>query len=387
MTAEDGYRLWLRYEPVADAARLAQARALCASVYMPATTPTLAAARNELARGLAGMLGAAFFTETVAEATLIVGTPLGALGRRNEDIQDESPFFRLFWMTTDAFVIDSVPVGARRALAISSFTDAGVLYGVFHFLRHLQTGRPLDAIDAASGPRIGLRMLDHWDNLDGSIERGYAGRSLWRLGRAAGHRVAALRDYARANASIGINARRAEQRQRQRADPDAGYLRKVAALADVFRPYGIRVFLSARFSAPIEIGGAATADPLDPAVAAWWREKVDEIYALIPDFGGFLVKANSEGQPGPQDYGRTHADGANMLADALAPHGGVVIWRAFVYKADVDRGSRQAGVRRVRAARRHVPAEREAAGEERPDRLPAARAVPPAVRRDAAHAD
>jgi len=335
VTPEDGYRLWLRYEPVADAARLAQARALCASVYMPATTPTLAAARNELARGLAGMLGAAFFTETVAEATLIVGTPLGALGRRNEDIHDESPFFRLFWMTTDAFVIDSVPVGARRALAISSFTDAGVLYGVFHFLRHLQTGRPLDAIDAASGPRIGLRMLDHWDNLDGSIERGYAGRSLWRWDELPDTVSPRIRDYARANASIGINAVALNNVNASAQILTPATLRKVAALADVFRPWGIRVFLSARWSAPKELGGAATADPRDMAVAAWWREKVDEIYALVPDFGGFLVKANSEGQPGPQDYGRTHADGANMLADALAPHKGVVIWRAFVYKADV----------------------------------------------------
>ena len=238
-------------------------------------------------------------------------------------------------MTTDAFVIDSVPVGARRALAISSLTDAGVLYGVFHFLRHLQTGQPLDAIDAASGPRIGLRMLDHWDNLDGSIERGYAGRSLWRWDELPDTVSPRMRDYARANASIGINAVALNNVNASAQILTPAYLRKVAALADVFRPWGIRVFLSARWSAPIELGGAATADPRDAAVAAWWRAKVDEIYALIPDFGGFLVKANSEGQPGPQDYGRTHADGANMLADALAPHKGVVIWRAFVYKADV----------------------------------------------------
>ena len=154
----------------------------------------------------------------------------------------------------------------------------------------------------------------------------------------------------------------------------------------VFRPYGIRVYLSANFAAPTTLGGLPTADPLDPAVARWWREKADEIYRLIPDFGGFLVKANCEGQPGPQDYKRTHADGANMLADAVGPHGGIVMWRAFVYDAERRPRPRQARLPRVRAARRPVPRQRARAGEERPARLPAARAVQPAVRRDAAHA-
>ena len=161
-------------------------------------------------------------------------------------------------------------------------------------------------------------MLDHWDNLDGSIERGYAGRSLWRWDELPDdRRRRACADYARANASIGINAVALNNVNASAQILTPANLRKVAALADVFRPWGIRVFLSARWSAPIELGGVATADPRDAGVAAWWRAKVDEIYALIPDFGGFLVKANSEGQPGPQDYGRTHADGANMLADAL----------------------------------------------------------------------
>ena len=337
---DDGYRLWLRYEPIADPARLAEARRECASIFMPATSPTLAAARDELARGLRGLLGgdapdAVRFCDTAADATLIVGTPLGAFGLRNEDIGDASPLFSLFWMTTDGFVIDHLPVGARRALAISSLSDAGVLYGVFHLLRHLQTGKPFAALPGADGPRIGLRMLDHWDNLDGSIERGYAGRSLWRWNALPEAVSPRLHDYARANASIGINAVALNNvnASAQILTPD--YLRKVAALADTFRPWGIRTFLSARWSAPIELGGLASADPLDDGVAAWWRAKAAEIYALIPDFGGFLIKANSEGQPGPQDYGRTHADGANVLADAVAPHNGVVIWRAFVYKADV----------------------------------------------------
>jgi alpha-glucuronidase len=188
---------------------------------------------------------------------------------------------------------------------------------------------------------VRLRVLDHWDNLDGSIERGYAGRSLWdwrALPNAPGPR---LRDYARANASVGINGSVLNNVNARSEVLGGEHLRKVAALADVFRAYGVRVYLSARFSAPIELGRLKTADPLDPDVAAWWKAKADEIYSLIPDFGGFLIKASSEGQPGPHTYGRTHADGANTLAAALAPHGGVVMWRAFVYdpKPGTDRAA------------------------------------------------
>jgi alpha-glucuronidase len=173
-------------------------------------------------------------------------------------------------------------------------------------------------------------MLDHWDNLDRTVERGYAGRSLWNWDQlpAVDSR---LIDYARANASIGVNGVALNNVNADARILTPEYLRKVAAIADAWRPYGIRIYLSARFSAPKEIGGLSTADPLDPRVRDWWRTKVDEIYRLIPDFGGFVVKANAEGQPGPQTYGRTHADGANMLADALAPHHGTVFWRAFVY--------------------------------------------------------
>jgi alpha-glucuronidase len=187
-------------------------------------------------------------------------------------------------------------------------------------------------------PALPLRLLDHWDNLDGFIERGYAGRSLWNwrsLPQQIGQRYV---DYARADASVGINGAVLNNVNANAQILTPVYLRKVRALADTFRPWGVRVYLSAKFTAPIEIGGLKTADPLDPAVRAWWRAKADEIYRSIPDFGGFLVKANSEGQPGPQDYHRTHADGANMLAEALRPHGGIVIWRAFVYSSsDQDR--------------------------------------------------
>ena len=191
------------------------------------------------------------------------------------------------------------------------------------------------ASPSAALPNVKIRVLNHWDNLDRTVERGYAGQSLWDWSALPDSVSRLYTDYARANASIGINGTVLTNVNANARVLTREYLEKVAALANVFRPYGIKVYLTARFSAPVEIGGLATADPLQPEVIAWWKAKADEIYALIPDFGGFLVKANSEGQPGPQNYGRTHADGANLLADAIAPHGGIVMWRAFVYDKDV----------------------------------------------------
>ena len=233
----------------------------------------------------------------------------------------------------EGFVIRALPVrgGGRHVIVVAANRDIGVLYGVFHLLRLLQTEEPLAALDVVSTPRYGLRLLNHWDNLDGTVERGYAGASLWEWARLPDSISPQYRDYARANASIGINGTVLTNVNANARILTPAYLVKVAALARVFRPYGIKVYLTARFSAPIEIGGLTTADPLDARVRAWWAAKSNEIYRAIPDFGGFVVKANSEGQPGPQDYHRSHADGANMLADALAPHGGMVMWRAFVY--------------------------------------------------------
>jgi alpha-glucuronidase len=177
-------------------------------------------------------------------------------------------------------------------------------------------------------------VLDHWDNLDRHVERGYAGESIWDWHKLPGWLDPRYMDYARACASVGINGSVLTNVNANATSLTPAYLEKAAALADVFRPYGVKVYLTARFSAPIELGGLKTADPLEPEVRAWWKAKIDEIYRYIPDFGGFLVKANSEGQPGPQDYKRTHADGANMLAGPLAAHGGIVMWRAFVYSSE-----------------------------------------------------
>ncbi|HZV39298.1 MAG TPA: alpha-glucuronidase family glycosyl hydrolase, partial [Pseudoxanthomonas sp.] len=275
-------------------------------------------------------------------ATLAGGRPL-VLGT-----PDSSPWMAPFRrdleaLGEDGFILREGRIDGRDALLIAARRDIGVLYGTFRFLRLLQTGQPLAGLDVREAPKVRLRVLDHWDNLDRYVERGYAGESIWDWHKLPGWRDPRYTDYARANASIGVNGAVLNNVNSNARVLTPMYLEKVRALADIFRPYGIRVYLSARFSAPQEIGGLDTADPLDPRVRAWWKAKAGEIYEAIPDFGGFLVKANSEGQPGPQDYGRSHADGANMLAEALAPHGGVVMWRAFVYSHEQpDDRARQA---------------------------------------------
>ncbi|WLA04773.1 alpha-glucuronidase [Xanthomonas translucens] len=322
--AEDGYDLWLRYQPLAEA-QAAPWRAAATELVAGADTPMQRAARDELRRGLGGLLGAAPPLAAGAEraGAIVLGTPATpAIARLRLDTRG---------LGEEGYLIRSVVVDGRPLTAIVGGGERGVLYAAFRFLRLLQTGQAPAPLALRDAPRVKLRVLDHWDNLDGVVERGYAGASLWGWQKLPDYIDPRYTDYARANASIGINGAVLNNVNAEAVSLTVAYLDKTAALAAVLRPYGIRVYLSARFSAPIEIGGLRSADPLDPAVQRWWRVKADEIYARIPDFGGFLVKANSEGQPGPQDYGRSHADGANMLADALAPHGGVVMWRAFVY--------------------------------------------------------
>jgi len=317
--AEDGYELWLRYRPATHARAVTE-------LVAAAATPAQAAARAELLRGLAGMSGhRPPLSDTVTRTgAVIVGTAASSpvVARLRLDTAD---------LGREGYLIRSVVVDGYAATIIAANEDIGALYGAFHFLRLLQTGQTLDDLDVLEAPKVQLRVLDHWDNLDRFVERGYAGASIWDWHKLPDWRDPRYTDYARANASVGINGAVLNNVNANALILAPMYLEKVAALADVFRPWGIRIYLSARFSAPIEIGGLQTADPLDPTVRRWWRDKADEIYRHVPDFGGFLVKANSEGQPGPQDYGRSHADGANMLAEALAAHGGVVMWRAFVY--------------------------------------------------------
>lgn len=217
-------------------------------------------------------------------------------------------------------------------IVVRSCDDAGALYGAYSLLRDSVH------IPREESPAFPLRLLNHWDNLDGTVERGYAGHSLWDWEALPDSISPRYEEYARKNARIGINGTVLNNVNASPKILSHDYLVKVARLADTFRPYGIKVYLSVNFASPMVLDSLPTADPLVPEVAAWWKNKADEIYSLIPDFGGFLVKANSEGQPGPMDFGRTHADGANMLARALAPHKGIVMWRAFVYSPiDADR--------------------------------------------------
>ena len=225
-------------------------------------------------------------------------------------------------LTNDSYTITS----QKGKTVISAANDSGLLYGAYHLLRLQQTGQSCDNLDISEQPAYDLRILNHWDNPNGTVERGFAGKSIF-----LNPDPERMKIYARANASVGING---TVLNNVNAKPEAlstESLQKAKSIANQLRPYGIRVYLSINFASPIKVGGLKTADPLDADVIRWWKEKVNEIYKLIPDFGGFLVKANSEGEPGPQDFGRTHADGANMLANALKPHKGIVMWRAFVY--------------------------------------------------------
>ncbi|HEX8315627.1 MAG TPA: alpha-glucuronidase family glycosyl hydrolase [Flavisolibacter sp.] len=321
--AEDGYRLWLRYDKVNDAALLQQYRDRIKSVYFSGSSPTQLVAKKELLNGLQGLLGKKINeTSTITTNTLVVCINPNACQLPHPENHN---------LGKEGFSIRTLRLKDKNIIAIEANYGSGILYGVFHFLRLLQTHGSIQNLNITSVPKIQTRNLNHWDNLNRHVERGYAGISIWNWHTLPGYIDQRYIDYARANASIGINGTVLTNVNANALVLTKDYLQKVKALADVFRPYNIRVYLTARFSAPIELSGLKTADPLNDSVRRWWKEKADEIYSLIPDFGGFLVKANSEGQPGPQNYGRTHADGANMLADALAPHNGLVMWRAFVY--------------------------------------------------------
>ncbi|TGE06194.1 alpha-glucuronidase family glycosyl hydrolase [Hymenobacter fodinae] len=313
--ADDGYRLWLKYELVRDASQRKAYQKQAKFIAVPTgASPILQTAGRELQQGLLGLLG---------QSVPVMGESKGKGGivlsvAANPELGEEG-----YRVSTQG-----------GNVVVTGATDKGALYGAFALLRHLQIGQSIANVNLTSKPRIEYRLLNHWDNPNGTVERGYAGSSIWKWQELPDVIDPRYRDYARANASIGINGVVFNNVNASARFLTAEYLQKVAALANVMRPYGIRVYMSVLWAAPKVIGGLQTSDPLDPQVRRWWTAKTDEIYKVIPDFGGFLVKANSEGEPGPQDYGRNHADGANMLAEALGQHDGIVMWRAFVYKAN-----------------------------------------------------
>jgi len=333
--SEDGYRLWLRYDRIEDEAKRKAYREQLQNFRVIGESPVLGAAVEELQLGLEGLLGT---VPKPAVSGASTGILLGIVGQTSV-LDDWVRPSEAEALVEEGYLLAFRDRRGESRVLIAGKDAKGVLYGVFALLRHVQRQLPLKNLSEIENPAVKLRLLNHWDNLDRTVERGYAGFSIWNWHQLPEYVDPRYRDYARANASIGINGTVVTNVNANALVFRPDYLEKAAALAREFRPYGIRVYLTARFSAPIEQGGLETADPLDPEVQKWWTRKVREIYESIPDFGGFLVKANSEGQPGPQEYGRTHADGANMLADALAPFGGVVMWRAFVYSDEepVDR--------------------------------------------------
>ena len=334
------YDLWLSYQKISDTELVNKYRTQTNDIAFMGNSETIIVAKEELRLGLGNMLGnsSVIMNADPNSADLIVG----AKDQLHTTIQNRLAK-DLEQVGEEGFVIKALAQKGKNALVLTANTDIGILYGVFRLLELMGQHQSLDKINLVDAPKIDLRMLNHWDNLDRTVERGYAGASIWNWQKLPEYIDQRYIDYARANASIGINAVSLTNVNANALILTPMYLKKVQALANVFRPYGIKVYLTARFSAPIEIGGLDTADPLNQNVQQWWDKKATEIYDLIPDFGGFLVKANSEGQPGPQNYDRNHVDGANMMAKALQPHDGNVIWRAFVYSEhDADDRAKQA---------------------------------------------
>lgn len=326
-SAQKDYKLWLQYNKIDNATLKTQYLSTIQEIVSFGKSETAKIAFTELQLGLDEMLGKKFENKSTITGNHTIIT--GSKESLTSEIQKEIGNFDQ--INDEGFIIKSISIKNKNHLVITAKTDIGVLYGVYNFLRLIQTNKSIQNLNIADAPKTNIRILNHWDNLDRTVERGYAGFSLWNWQKLPDFIDQRYIDYARANASIGINGTVLTNVNANALILTPQYLEKVEALANVFRPYGIKVYLTARFSAPIEIGGLKTADPKDAQVINWWKNKAKEIYQRIPDFGGFLVKANSEGQPGPQNYNRDHVDGANMLADAVAPFGGVIMWRAFVY--------------------------------------------------------
>lgn len=328
------YKCWLQYDAVVNPQRKEEYSVIAKVIRKQLDSPAADAAAAELKMAFESMLGIrAEVKREKPEAGVVLS------------ITDSSDY-----LTDEGFEIKK----EGSLLFITGKTDKGLLYGAFHLLRGMQTGEPLAKIEGVQNPANPLRMINQWDNIDGSIERGYAGTSIFYENNEFTKDLGRILDYARLLASVGINGVSINNVNVHKIETDmitSVLLPDVAKIADIFRQYGIRLFLSVNFASPIELGDLKTADPLEKSVRQWWKDKAEEIYTYIPDFGGFVVKADSEHRPGPFTYGRNHADGSNMLAEALAPFGGLVIWRCFVYNCMQDWRDRKTD--RARAAYDH----------------------------------
>ena len=325
--AEDGHQLWLRFDKSAEDAHL----------FNGLVGDNNILAVNEFQEAWKPLTGSNLpATKILTDKVLVIGTS------KNRTIKSFGFEKTLKSLGYEGYILKSVKKKNKTYTVVAGNSDAGLLYGVYHLLRLIQTNQFDENLNILEKPAYNHRLLNHWDNLDRTVERGYAGYSIWMWDELPAVVSPRYKEYARANASIGINGTVLNNVNASPEILSAEYLEKVKAIAAEIRPYNIKVYLSINFSSPKELGGLKDSDPMNPEVQKWWKEKAKEIYAMIPDFGGFLVKANSEGLPGPMDYGRTHVDGANMLADAVKPYGGIIMWRAFVYNPDGDDRAKQA---------------------------------------------
>jgi alpha-glucuronidase len=326
--AESGAEAWLRYAPLnPQAAKLYQNAP--SKVLLRGDSPVLRTADQELARGLQQMLGRSFGGGSVAQDAFLLG--------KLPDLQPLDPKLKAPQaLKPDGFWLKAMRIHGSRCVIITAANDRGVLYGVFALLSKIARGESIVAIDEVRQPYAPIRWVNQWDNLDGRIERGYGGASIFFEAGKVRADLTRAGQYARLVASIGINGCTVNNVNAAPEVLDDSFIPQLARIAGAFRPWGVQLSISVDLSSPKVIGGLQTFDPLDPRVTEWWRKKIDEIYRQIPDFAGVVIKADSEGRSGPSAYGRTHADAANVVARALKPHGGVVFYRAFVYNHHLD---------------------------------------------------
>jgi alpha-glucuronidase len=330
--AQKGYELWLDYKEINDKNLFNNYSKFLNNTEIIGNSSTLSKIDEELELAKKGF--GLEDSNSKKTSKLIIGV-------RNELNSSIRKKVNTSNLGNEGFLVKSLEKGST--IVITGNTQTALLYGTFALLREMQQRKDISSLNIREKPKIQKRVLNHWDNLDRTVERGYAGFSIWDWHLLPDLIKPEYKDYARANASIGINGTVLTNVNSNALILTPHYIEKAKALADAFRPYGIQVYLTARFSAPLELGDLDTADPLNKKVKQWWKDKADEIYAEIPDFGGFLVKADSEGQPGPFQYDRSHVDGANMLAEAVAPHDGIIMWRAFVYsEKDTEDRAKQA---------------------------------------------
>lgn len=324
------YKCWLNYELNTDPNVAQEYKKYCSNILLKEDSPIIMTAMNELKLAINTIfhIEPEISKEAPNSSHILISTL-----KQIKDMELDDK------ICDEGFAIKRFKLDNVETLAIVGKDERGVLYGVFALLRAMCTGTPLEEIEGVDNPQTALRMINHWDNMSGDIERGYAGQSIFFENNKFIDDFTRIKDYARLLASVGINAiviNNVNVHEYETKLITDEFLPDVSKVADIFRDYGIQLFLSVNYASPIEIGGLSTADPLDDDVKLWWSRTVDKIYSYIPDFGGFLVKADSEFRPGPFTYGRNHAEGANLLAEALNPHNGLVIWRCFVYDCLMD---------------------------------------------------